>query len=408
MVKKADLSVDFCGVHFENPFMLSSSPVGDSYDMVARCFKAGWGGAVYKTLWNEKKFKIYMPSPRLNAIHSNMERVVGLQNLEQITDRPLKDNIKDIKRLKKEFPNKVLVSSIMGGDEEDWEMLAAASEAAGADMLELNFSCPQMAAEGAGHKVGQSFDLIETYTRATRRGSKLPIMAKMTPNITDMIPAAMAAKRGGADAIAAINTVRAITGVDLETLTPMPNVNGVSSISGYSGTAVKPIALRFVSELAKDKKLKLPVSGIGGIITWVDAVEFLLLGASTLQVTTGVMKHGYRIVEDMVEGLSDFMLDKGFKRIKDFVGKSLKCVVDPADLPHETQAVSVIDKNKCVGCGQCYISCMDSAHQAISLDKNRKAEVDEKKCVGCLMCKHVCPVPGAISHKIVKYQQKLH
>ncbi len=408
MVKKADLSVDFCGVRFENPFMLSSSPVTDSYDMCARAYKYGWGGVVYKTLNLEKKFKIFMPSPRLNAIHLDEQRVVGLQNLEQISDRPIKDNIKDMKKLKKEFPEKVLISSIMGYDDADWTELAGLSEEAGADMLELNFSCPQMAREGAGHKVGQSYDLMKEFIQATRKGSKLPIMAKMTPNITDMVPAALAAKEGGADAIAAINTVKSITGVDLDKMVPMPTIDGQSSISGYSGTAVKPIALRFITELIKDPKLKLPVSGIGGIVTWIDAVEFLLLGATTLQVTTGIMKHGQRIVEDMIEGLSDYMVEKNFKSIKQMVGLALKTVVDPSKISHKNQAISVIDKEKCVGCGQCYISCMDGAHQAITLDKNRKAEVDENKCVGCLMCQHICPVGGAVSYKTTKFKFHTH
>ncbi|HNY11366.1 MAG TPA: NAD-dependent dihydropyrimidine dehydrogenase subunit PreA [Candidatus Wallbacteria bacterium] len=408
MVKKADISVDFCGVRFENPFMLSSSPVTDNYDMCARAYKYGWGGVVYKTLNLEKKFKIYMPSPRLNALHLDDKRVVGLQNLEQISDRTIKDNIKDIKKLKKDFPEKVLISSIMGYSDADWTELAGLSEEAGADMLELNFSCPQMAREGAGHKVGQSFELMTEFLRAARKGSKLPIMAKMTPNITDMVPAALAAKEGGADAISAINTVKSITGVNIDEMVPMPTIDGQSSISGYSGTAVKPIALRFITELVKDPRLKLPISGIGGIVTWIDAVEFLLLGATTLQVTTGIMKHGQRIVEDMIEGLSDYMIDKGFKSVKQMVGLALKTVVDPSKIAHKNQAISVIDKEKCIGCGQCYISCMDGAHQAISLDRNRKAEVDEDKCVGCLMCYHVCPVGNAVSYKTTKFKYHTH
>ena len=230
----------------------------------------------------------------------------------------------------------------------------------------------------------------------------------MTPNITDMIPAAMAAKAGGADAISAINTVKSITAVDLALLTPLPNVSGQSAISGYSGPAVKPIALRFMAELAKNKDLKLPISGIGGITTWIDAAEFLLLGASNLQVTTAIMRFGQRIVEDMKEGLLDYMYDKGFSSLNDMVGKVLTSVVDPSELKHKKQAISKIDKKKCVGCGQCYLTCRDGAHQAISLDRERKAEVDEKKCVGCLMCYHVCPVDGAVSYKYDRFQFNTH
>ncbi|HOT78045.1 MAG TPA: 4Fe-4S binding protein, partial [Candidatus Wallbacteria bacterium] len=169
-----------------------------------------------------------------------------------------------------------------------------------------------------------------------------------------------------------------------------------------------PESFRFMAELARDKKLKLPISGMGGITTWIDAVEFILLGAGTLQVTTSIMRYGQRIVEDLKEGMLDYMIEKGFKSVSDMIGKALPTVVDPSVLPHKKQAFSVIDKDKCVGCGQCYISCMDGAHQAISLDKNRKAEVDEKKCVGCLMCYHVCPVDGAITYKYDKFNFKTH
>lgn len=399
-MKKADLSIEFCGVKCENPFFLSSSPVSNHAEMCARAFDAGWGGIVYKTLNLESSFKIVMPSPRLNAYHYNDKRFIGLQNAEQISDRNIDDNIADIKYLKKNYPSKVLISSIMGFNDADWSILAKMSEEAGADMLELNFSCPQMARKDAGHRIGQNYDAVAHFTEVVKKSVKIPVLAKMTPNITDMLPVALSAKNGGADAIAAINTVRAITDIDINTFTPLPNIHNFSGITGFSGAAVKPIGMRFVSELYNSKKLNLPISAIGGIETWVDALHYILLGGRTLQVTTAIMRYGYRIVEDLIEGLSDFMLDRNIRSIEEIIGKAAGKLIDPSEFTTKYQVVSQINKDKCIGCGQCYISCQDGANQAIKFDtKLRKAEVDETRCVGCLLCKHVCPVWDCISHK---------
>ena len=253
-------------MRFPNPFCLSSSPVSNSAEMCARAFDAGWGGVYYKTLGIETKFKVYHPSPRLNAVHyEGAKAAVGIQNVEQITDRPLVDNLADITSLRKKYPDRVVCVSLMGFSTEDWTLLARKAEDAGAQLLELNFSCPQMAAEGAGYKVGQAYDVIERYTVAAKKGCKLPVIAKMTPNITDMLPCALAAQHGGADGISAINTIRAISHLDLELQAPMPTIKGVSAISGFSGPAARPVALRFIAELCKASELKIPVSGIGGV-----------------------------------------------------------------------------------------------------------------------------------------------
>jgi len=409
MTKKADLSVEFCGVKFENPFLLSSSPVGNHAEMCARAFDAGWGGIVFKTLNSCRTFKVVMPSPRLNAFNYGVDRMTGLQNAEQISDRPLEENLKDFEILKKKYPNKILISSIMGFDDEDWAYLAKRSEDAGADMLELNFSCPQMATSKGGHRVGQDFAAVEKFTADVKKATKLPVIAKMTPNITDMIPVAMAAKRGGADAIAAINTIRAITDVDMDQFIPLPNIHGNSGITGFSGGAAKPIAMRFISELFNSKELNLPISGMGGVETWRDAVHFLLLGASTIQVTTAIMKYGYRIVEDMIEGLSDFMLDKGIHSLNEMIGKAAGKLVDPSQFNTRYQVVSEIDEHKCIGCGRCYISCQDAANQAIEFDaKQRKARVNRERCIGCTLCKLVCPVSGCISIREIDTDKEKH
>jgi dihydropyrimidine dehydrogenase (NAD+) subunit PreA len=401
-VARPSLEIDFCGVHCRNPFFLSSSPVGNTAEMIARAFDAGWGGAVYKTLNLEADFEVIDPTPRLNPLKNGAERFIGLQNMEQISERPLKDNLEDIAWLKRHYPDRVLVASIMGYSDEGWVQLATRSEAAGADMLELNVSCPQMACEGAGHRVGQDNELLERYSRVVKEHVSIPVMVKLTPNVTDMVPSALAVQRGGADAVATINTVRSISEIDLETFSPLPSIQGRGSISGYSGTAVKPIALRFVAELGQSSQFVLPVSGIGGIETWRDAAMFLLLGATNLQVTTAVMHYGYRIVESLREGLEDYLEMLGHDSITQVVGRSLLSVVDPAEHHQSAHVVANVNPDKCIGCGLCHVVCHDGANQAMGFNAvTRKAEVDEERCVGCLLCRHVCPVWDCVGTGLV-------
>lgn len=394
-----DLSVSFCGVNFKNPFLLSSSPVSNSAEMVEKAFQMGWSGVVFKTL-NSDRIPIVHPSPRMNSYHYGHKKLVGLQNVEQISDRPLKDNLIDFLFLKKKYPDHVLISSIMGFSNDEWEYLAKASEDNGADMLELNFSCPHMSVEGTGHHVGKAFDLIEKFTSTVKKAVKIPVIAKMTPNITDMTEPALYAKNGGADAISAINTVSGISEVGLEDLVPKPNVFGIGAISGTSGPAIKPIGLHFIADMAKCSELSLPLSGMGGIETWIDALEYLLLGCSTIQVTTGIIHYGYRIVEDMIEGLSDFMRSKEIDKVQDLIGRSLKNLETTDKFDLKRQGITQYDMDRCVGCGQCYIVCRDAAGQALEWDnKNRKPNLIEDKCLSCMICSFVCPVPGLISFK---------
>jgi len=398
------LEVDFCGVKFPNPFCLSASPVGNTYEMCARALDMGWGGVVYKTVGLDYEVTITHPSPRLNVMNRGPQKVVGLQNVEQISDRPTDANFRDIAKLKRDYPDQVVISSIMGlTHANDWVELAKRSQDAGADMIECNFSCPQMTVEGTGHKVGQDAAIIEKLTSLTKGACTIPVIAKMTPNVADMLPMALAAQEGGADAVSAINTVKAMTAVDLESLVPLPNVGGRSTTSGYSGQAVKPIALRFISDMARDERLTIPISGMGGIYTWIDCAEFLLLGATTIQVTTGILQHGYRIVEDMAEGLLDYLIDRGHTSPHDIIGKAVPNVVDPDHLSHEHQVVSEVHPELCIGCGQCYLTCRDGAAQAITMTADRKAVVDQDTCFGCLMCRHICPVEGAITYQTVPH-----
>jgi dihydropyrimidine dehydrogenase (NAD+) subunit PreA len=394
-----DLSVEFCGKTFINPFLLSSSPVSNSAEMVSRAFERGWSGAVYKTL-NSDRLPIVHPSPRMNSYHYGSKRMVAVQNVEQISDRPLKDNLVDMLYLKKKYPHHILISSIMGFSNEEWAYLAKVSEDNGADMLELNFSCPHMCIEGSGHHVGKAFDLIEKFTATVKNMVSIPVIAKMTPNITDMTEPALYAKNGGADAISAINTVSGISKIGLDDWVPRPNIFGIGAISGTSGPAIKPIGLHFIADLAKCGPLGLPLSGIGGIETWVDALEYMLLGASTIQVTTGILHYGYRIVEDMIEGLSDCMEARGITRVADLIGKALPNLKTTDHFDLDRQGITQYDLEKCVGCGQCYIVCRDAAGQAITWQaETRRPELNEDKCLSCMICSFVCPVPGLISFK---------
>jgi len=392
---KKDLSIEFCGVKFPNPFCLSASPVGNCYDMCKKAYDVGWGGVVFKTIGF---FIADEVSPRFDILTKEDTPFVGFKNMEQIAEHPLKDNLRDIARLKKEYPNHALISSIMGANEKEWEELARLSEEAGADMLELNFSCPQMTSHAMGSDVGSSPELCRKYCAAARRGSKLPIIAKMTPNITDMCDPAIASIEGGADAISAINTVKSICNLDLSRHIGMPVINGKSSISGYSGKAVKPIALRFIQQMRDNEKLKnVPISGIGGIETWEDALEFIMLGSSNLQVTTSIMQYGYRVVEDMKDGLLHYMEDNNVEHLSDLVGIANKNMIPAEQLDRTYKVYPHIDSDKCVGCGRCVISCYDGAHQAMEWDEEtRKPSCNHDKCVGCLLCGLVCPV-GAIS-----------
>jgi dihydropyrimidine dehydrogenase (NAD+) subunit PreA len=398
-MKTIDLSVDFCGVRFRNPFLLSSSPVSNSAEMVERAFEAGWSGVVFKTL-NSDRLPIVHPSPRMHFVNYGSQRAMAYQNVEQISDRPLRHNLLEFLYLKKRYPDHPIVASIMGFFEDEWVYLAKAAQDHGADMLELNFSCPHMCIEGSGHKVGQAFHLLERFTAAVKQAVSIPVMAKMTPNITDMTEPALFAKKGGADAISAINTVRGISEIGREDWVPRPNVFGAGAISGTSGPAVKPIGLNFIASMARCRELGLPLSGMGGIESWVDALEYLLVGASTLQVTSGIMHYGYRIVEDLIEGLSDYMALKGIGRVDELVGRALPHLQETDHFDLRRQGIVQYDLQRCIGCGQCHIVCADAAGQAVEWDsRKRRPRLIEDKCLSCMLCQAVCPVPGLITFK---------
>jgi dihydropyrimidine dehydrogenase (NAD+) subunit PreA len=453
-----DLSITYCGVRAPNPFWLASAPPTNSEYQIRRAFEAGWGGAVWKTFGHDPP--IVNTASRYGAIDYDGRKVAGLNNIELISDRPLVENLREIRNIKRDFPDRALFISLMvESKREAWHDIAKRAEDAGGDGLELNFGCPHgMSERGMGAAVGQVPDYACMIVEWVKEVARTPVMVKLTPNVTDVRTIGRAAKRGGADALSLINTINSIVGVDLNTFAPKPQVRGLGSHGGYCGPAVKPIALNMVSQIASDPDIRLPISGIGGIQAWQDAVEHLLLGASSVQVCTAVMHYGYRIVQQLIDGLTGWMRQRGFTQISDFQGRSVGRIRDWGDLDLNYKVVAEIDPTKCINCGLCYIACEDGCHQSIRKTPMPEAEflqrlsavaarsagagdasaatngangdgfsaadrtftsgtrqythgagdgyvnvyeIKQDTCVGCNMCSLVCPVEGCITMKEV-------
>ncbi len=396
----ASLSCDFVGIKSPNPFWLASAPPTDKEYNVRRAFEAGWGGVVWKTLGEHGPPIVNVNGPRYGAIWGADRRLLGLNNIELITDRPLEVNLREIKAVKRDYPDRAVVVSIMVPCEEAaWKAILPHVEETGADGIELNFGCPHgMSERGMGSAVGQVPDYIEMVTRWCKQNTRMPVIVKLTPNITDIRHPARAARKGGADAVSLINTISSITSVNLDTMSPEPSIDGKGSHGGYCGPAVKPIALNMVAEIARDPETAgLPVSGIGGITTWRDAAEFLALGAGCVQVCTAAMTYGFRIIGEMTSGLSAWMDEKGYESLDQVVGRATPNVTDWQYLNLNYVAKAVIDQGSCIGCGRCYAVCEDTSHQAIAMSADRVFSVIDEECVACNLCVNVCPVEGCIS-----------
>ncbi len=395
----ADLNVNICGIESPNPFWLASAPPTNTGDQIARAFDAGWGGAVWKTLGQpiENTFSRY------SSVDLNGQRMMGFNNIELITDRPLEVNLREIAAVKRRYPdNALIVSCMVESTQEAWHTIIKQVEDAGADGVELNFGCPHgMSERGMGSAIGQVPEYTRQIAEWVKEVAEIPVFLKLTPNVTDVVPIARAGFEGGADAVSLINTINSITGIDLDTFAPRPTVAGSSSHGGYCGPAVKPIGLHMVSAIASQPDLKdLAISGIGGIATWRDAAEYILLGATTIQVCTAVMHWGYRIVEGMIDGLSNYLDAKGMASVNELRGLSLSRVTDWKYLDLNYIIKAHVDQDRCIGCGLCYIACHDGAHQAIDIERqNGKSRVSiiEEACVGCNLCSLVCPVEGCIT-----------
>ncbi|MFT8306943.1 NAD-dependent dihydropyrimidine dehydrogenase subunit PreA [Acetobacter malorum] len=397
----ADLSINIAGIRSPNPFWLASAPPTDKEYNVRRALEAGWGGVVWKTLGEDPP--VVNVSSRYGATRYNGQRMAGLNNIELITDRPLAVNLAEIKSVKKDYPDRAIIVSIMVPCvEESWKRILPLVEETGADGIELNFGCPHgMSERNMGSAVGQVPEYVEMVTRWCKQYTRMPVIVKLTPNITNILNPARAALRGGADAVSLINTIQSVVGVDLDAMAPMPVVDGRGTHGGYCGPAVKPIALRMLGEIARTPDTSvLPISGIGGISNWRDAAEFLVMGATSLQVCTAAMHYGFRIVEDMIDGLSNWMDEKGFETIADVTGRAIPNFVNWNQLNLKFKTLASINQDACIKCGLCYIACEDTSHQAISktlLNGERHYDVIDEECVGCNLCAHVCPVDDCIT-----------
>jgi dihydropyrimidine dehydrogenase (NAD+) subunit PreA len=398
----ADLRTEFAGIKSPNPFWLASAPPTDKEYNVVRAFKAGWGGVVWKTLGEQGPPIVNVSGPRYGAIHGPDRRLIGFNNIELITDRPLDVNLREIKQVKRDWPDRALVVSLMVPCQEDaWKAILKPVEETGCDGIELNFGCPHgMSERGMGAAVGQVPDYIEMVTRWCKQNTPMPVIVKLTPNITDIRYPARAAKRGGADAVSLINTITSIMQVDLDRMTPAPHVDGKGTHGGYCGPAVKPIALNMVAQIARDEDARgLPISAIGGITTWRDAAEFIALGAGNAQVCTAVMAYGFRIVTEMISGLGEWMDEAGYSRISEFQGRATPNFTEWEHLNLNYVVKAVIDQELCIKCGRCYAACEDTSHQAITnmVDGARQFVVKDEECVGCNLCALVCPVEDCIT-----------
>ena len=396
----ADLQSDFVGIKSPNPFWLASAPPTDKEYNVRRAFEAGWGGVVWKTLGSEGPPVVNVNGPRYGAIYGADRRLLGLNNIELITDRDLYTNLEEIKRVKADYPDRAVIVSIMVPCEEQaWKAILPLVEDTGADGIELNFGCPHgMSERGMGSAVGQVPEYIEMVTRWCKQYYSKPVIVKLTPNITDIRKPAAAAKAGGADAVSLINTINSITSVNLDTMSPEPSIDGKGSHGGYCGPAVKPIAMSMVSEIARNPETHgLPISGIGGITTWRDAAEFITLGCGNVQVCTAAMTYGFKVVQEMISGLSDWMDEKGHASIDAFRGAAVPNVTDWQYLNLNYVAKAKINQDLCISCGRCFAACEDTSHQAISMSDERVFEVIDEECVACNLCVNVCPVENCIT-----------
>ena len=395
----ADLRSNFVGIKSPNPFWLASAPPTDKEYNVRRAYEAGWGGVVWKTLGAEGPPVVNVNGPRYGVIYGADRRVLGLNNIELITDRPLEVNLREIKQVKRDWPDRALIISLMVPcDEDSWKSILAAIEDTGADGVELNFGCPHgMSERGMGSAVGQVPEYIEMVTRWVKQYSRMPCIVKLTPNITDVRKPAEAAMRGGADAVSLINTINSITSVDLDLFAPQPTIDGKGAHGGYCGPAVKPIALNMVAEIARSSMTRgLPISGIGGVTTWRDAAEFMALGAGNVQVCTAAMTYGFKVVQEMISGLGQYLDDHGMT-LNDLIGRAVPNVTDWQYLNLNYTAKAQIDQDMCIKCGRCYAACEDTSHQAIAMLPGRVFEVKDDECVACNLCVDVCPVQDCIT-----------
>jgi dihydropyrimidine dehydrogenase (NAD+) subunit PreA len=393
-----DLSYDFLGLRFENPFILAAAPSTDNLEMVRRAFQMGWAGAILKTTSVEGT-RVDLAYPMMSTFNHDGKRLFGMGNIDLISEHHIDKVEHNVRELKREFPEKIVAASIMAGRKEDWQALVVRLEKAGVDFIECSFSCPQgNIGEDPGKMLAQSLSATELTARWVKEAAKrVPISIKITPHVTDIVEVARAVKRSGADALTASNSIQALMGVDIRTFVPYPQLNGRSTYSGMTGPAIKPITLRTIAEIARN--VDIPILGTGGASTWSDAVEFMAVGAGVVQFCTAVMHHGFRIIDDLKSGMSHYLDEMKFASVRDICRKALPHLATHDDLPRR-MIRSYIHEATCIQCEACYVACRDGGHMAIDRRKSRIPKVDWNRCVGCGLCEHVCPVEGCIEMKI--------
>lgn len=395
------LETDICGIPLENPFIVASASPTATIELIENSFKAGWAGVITKTI-KPDFMDIHDARPRFNVIKEG-RKIIGFENFELVSKKELSYWVEGIKYLKEKYPTKVIIASIMGDNtRESWQDLAKILEEAGSDAIEVNFSCPHgMPEMGVGAAVGQNPEITEKITYWVKSVINIPLIVKLTPNVTSVEVIADAATKGGADAFAAINTVESLSGVNLETFDPLPSVNGMSTYGGLSGKAVKPIGLRIVSQVARSQDQQ--IMGIGGISTWKDAMEYMAVGASSIQICTEVMISGFDIVKEMILKTEEYLEKKGFTSVKEVIGKALPKLTSHEKLTKDSPIIADVDTEICTGCNLCVKACRDGGYDSITME-DRVAVVDEVTCDGCSLCIHVCPV-SAITLEKIKVQQ---
>jgi dihydropyrimidine dehydrogenase (NAD+) subunit PreA len=391
------LEVEFLGFKMKNPFILASAPPANTIEMIERAFEQGWGGAVTKTIPLEK-VPVHDVSPRIHSIgfpgfEADARKVYAFGNIELVSEKHADYWMAGIRQLRKKWPDRFVMASIMadGSAQDDWVELAQRSEQAGALAVELNFSCPHggMPPHAVGAAIGQDPVIAARIVRWVREAVKVPVLVKLTAAVSDLRQFGKVLIDAGADGFCTINSFPVLLGVDLETHSPLPSVHGKGNVGGYTGRALKPIALRATSEIAPLGK---PVSGCGGLTTWGDAAEFVLLGATSLQVCSAVMLEGYGIITDLCDGLMGYLEQQGAETLGELRGKALANIVPHARLEYDKRMVSTIDLATCTKCGKCVISCRDAGYQAIHEAADRTPSIDPEKCDGCGLCTQVCPV----------------
>lgn len=384
------LQVSFCGIKLENPCILASASPTQSKEGIAKAFKLGWAGAVTKTCAPDH---LLTPdaSNRFAVLRNHDGNIEGFENIEGLTQKPVVYWENAIQELKREFPSKVIIASIMADESsKSWQDLARRMEAAGADALELNLSCPHFRLEdNMGASIGKDEENAAAITACVKEAVKIPVIVKLTPNVSSIQDVALAVVRAGADALTAINTIQVLMGVDIDTFEPLPTVNGYSAFGGYSGHAVKPIGLRCVAQIAQATVV--PIHGVGGIAKWQDIVEYFAVGACCVQICTAVMLNGYQIITSLLKGLNEYAERKDIHNLTEITGAALPKIVAREHLNMKWRVYStVVAPEKCTNCAKCHRSCTESGKAAIRF-VDRKVTVDKERCDGCSLCTKVCP-----------------